>query len=608
MLGNNRKVRTIDIGAAEFAGTPTQPVTIIGQAQSVITACQSVNNSLAFTFSVRVAGTGPFTYALFRDNTLVNQNTASGSDNISFGLFQQVSDNYQIVVTTGCNSVTTTLSPVTFNPLPVQQQPTGGGSYCAGSPAPVVGLAGSQTGVNYQLLRGGSPVGSPLAGTGSAINFGPQAAAGIYTVRAINATTGCQLTFFNAASVRVNDLPTQYSVVGSGAGCVDAIGTVIALNGSQVGVSYQLLRDSVAVGSPVDGNGGDYLSLGLQNVGGTYTVRATNKSTGCKQLMSGSAVYTTYALPTQYAVTGGGAFCSGEAGVLVGLSGSQTGVAYQLVRDGNNVGDFITGTGQAISFNRQTGAGTYTVQARDLNRGCQQTMTGSVTVTVNQPPTVSIVPSALTGCAGNIITLSALGADRYVWNTGATTTSIPVTATGTGVYSVTGTITSTGCSATASQSITIYPLPAAPSVLTQTGQSYPGGQPSVTVDVNSGNVNLAVGGCTGTINWTGPNNTSGTSSPIVVSTERVGQFVYTATCTSAQGCTSPATSATVTVQGRLTVLHRDVDNYADNNAIQPLLVLQNQGSSALPLSALTLRYYLTVEGAAALGNLSVNYA
>jgi hypothetical protein len=58
----------------------------------------------------------------------------------------------------------------------------------------------------------------------------------------------------------------------------------------------------------------------------------------------------------------------------------------------------------------------------------------------------------------------------------------------------------------------------------------------------------------------------------------------------------------------LTVLHRDVDNYADNNAIQPLLQLQNQTGRSLAYSALTLRYYLTVEGAAALSNLSINYA
>ncbi|MBO0951776.1 cellulose binding domain-containing protein [Fibrella forsythiae] len=58
----------------------------------------------------------------------------------------------------------------------------------------------------------------------------------------------------------------------------------------------------------------------------------------------------------------------------------------------------------------------------------------------------------------------------------------------------------------------------------------------------------------------------------------------------------------------LQVLHRDVDNYADNNAIQPLLEVVNQGSTNLALSSLTLRYYLTVENFVPLTNLTVSYA
>jgi sugar lactone lactonase YvrE len=319
---------------------------------------------------------------------------------------------------------------------------------------------------------------------------------------------------------------------------------------------------------------------------GLYAVTVGNGSPTCSATASVSL--TVNPLPVVLITGLGSAYCQDAPAVT--LTGTPAG------------GRFIVNGAPATQIapaNLAPGSYTVAYSYTDSN-GCSAIT--SQHVTINALPTVSIVPSALTGCAGTIITLSALGADRYVWNTGATTTSIPVTATGTSVYSVTGTTTSTGCSATAAQSITIYPLPVAPTLLTQTGQS------SVTVDVNSGNVNLVVGGCNGTINWTGPAGTSGTSSPIVVSTERVGQFVYTATCTSAQGCTSPATSATVTVQGRLTVLHRDVDNYADNNAIQPLVVLQNQGSTALPLSALTLRYYLTVEGSSALSNLSVNYA
>ena|GEM_PF-6169081 len=40
------------------------------------------------------------------------------------------------------------------------------------------------------------------------------------------------------------------------------------------------------------------------------------------------------------------------------------------------------------------------------------------------------------------------------------------------------------------------------------------------------------------------------------------------------------------------VLHRDVDN----NAVQPMLQVVNNSVGTLPLSAITLRYYLTVEG------------
>ncbi|QKZ12532.1 cellulose binding domain-containing protein [Spirosoma sp. KUDC1026] len=80
------------------------------------------------------------------------------------------------------------------------------------------------------------------------------------------------------------------------------------------------------------------------------------------------------------------------------------------------------------------------------------------------------------------------------------------------------------------------------------------------------------------------------------------------------GNLSATTSFSITVSSPsvgtavLRVLHRDVDNYADNNAVQPLLQLVNEGSAPLPLSAITLRYYLTVEGTAPLSNLSIFFA
>jgi hypothetical protein len=80
------------------------------------------------------------------------------------------------------------------------------------------------------------------------------------------------------------------------------------------------------------------------------------------------------------------------------------------------------------------------------------------------------------------------------------------------------------------------------------------------------------------------------------------------------GSLSASTSFTITVspapptRTALRVLHRDVDNYADNNAVQPMLQLLNEGTGSLPLSTITLRYYLTVESPSTLSNLLIFFA
>jgi hypothetical protein len=52
---------------------------------------------------------------------------------------------------------------------------------------------------------------------------------------------------------------------------------------------------------------------------------------------------------TSYAVTGGGAYCSGGSGVAVGLAGSDLNVDYQLKLGAVDVGSPVAGTGGALS-------------------------------------------------------------------------------------------------------------------------------------------------------------------------------------------------------------------------------------------------------------------
>ena len=82
---------------------------------------------------------------------------------------------------------------------------------------------------------------------------------------------------------------------------------------------------------------------------------------------------TVNSLPSLFTVTG-------STGVSIGLSGSQTGVSYQLVAGNTNTGSPVAGTGSALSFGIQSTAGTYTVVATNTTTLCLSTMTGSAVV------------------------------------------------------------------------------------------------------------------------------------------------------------------------------------------------------------------------------------
>jgi hypothetical protein len=104
---------------------------------------------------------------------------------------------------------------------------------------------------------------------------------------------------------------------------------------------------------------------------------------------------------------------------------------------------------------------------------CDTTMTGIsnlVTVVSVAPPAVAVTPSAISLCEGEIPTLTATGADTYVWTgTGlSATTGSSVTATVTSYqqYTVTGTETGTGCSNSTSAYVTpIEDLPVTADVI-----------------------------------------------------------------------------------------------------------------------------------------------
>jgi hypothetical protein len=419
-------------------------------------------------------------YQLYNGATVAAGAVAGTGTAISFG--NLISNGAYTVMatntTTGCTRAMTGSSTVTILPLPVVHNVTGGGNYCVGGPGVNIGLSGSNIGVDYQLYNGATAVGTPFTGSGMTFDFGLQTALGTYTVLATNIFTGCSIAMNGSTTIGTTPLPVTQTVTGGGSYCQGGVGVVVGLSSTETGINYQLYRGASVVGIPVSGTGSS-VSFGFQSTGGTYTVLATNATTGCTQVMTGAANVVVNSLPLAYTVTGGGNYCTGGSGVAIGLSGSVAGTTYQLYNGSTAVSAAIAGTGSALSFGSIAAAGTYTVRATNTATGCAAGMTGSVNVNTNPQPTVVSVTGGGSYCAGGngvdiSLSGSSSGVNYALYRGAALVATIPGTGspltyglqTTAGTYSVVATNATTGCvrNMAGNATVTISPVPVAQSV------------------------------------------------------------------------------------------------------------------------------------------------
>jgi uncharacterized protein YjdB len=350
---------------------------------------------------------------------------------------------------------------LTINPLPNVYTVSGGGSYCSGGAGVRITLNGSDIGISYQLYLAGVPIGFPVPGTGTIIDFGSQTIAGIYTVVASNPSTLCVSNMAGSTTITVSPLPSPSLVTGGGSYCSGGSGVHVGLSYSYIGIVYQLLRGGVFFGLALPGTGVG-LDFGAQTVAGIYTVMATNVVTGCQKTMIGSVVVGVYALPTAFTVTGGGSYCAGGAGLHVGVSGSVTGVNYELLLGGVTTGITVAGTGMVLDFGLQTAAGNYTVLAANIATGCTNPMTGSAVIVIN-PPITSYIIGTSSVCTGSTIALTdtTSGGTWTSDNTAIATVSSTGVVTGisAGTANITYLITGGCYTGSPSKAITVYTTP-----------------------------------------------------------------------------------------------------------------------------------------------------
>lgn len=413
-------------------------------------------------------------YQLMNGATAVGAPTPGTGGALDFGA-QLAGGTYTVVATdatTGCVNTMTSSATIVVDPLPIVQTVTGGGQYCAGGTPPSVGLSSSESGVDYDLYVDATYL-MTLSGTNSALDFGPQATGGAYSVVAINTTTGCTSTMTSTVTVIVNPLPVVQTLNPGGSYCAGGTGVDLTLAASESGVNYELFLNAVTTGTIVAG-GASPLDFGFQTAGGNYTVVATNATTGCTSNMAGTATIVVNPLPIAYNVSVGGHYCSGGAGIDVTLSNSDNTVGYQLFNSGVPVGGLMTGTNGVLDFGFQTAGGAYTVVGTDLTTFCMNNMTDTSFIVVDALPTVYTVGGGGSYCAGGsgvAVTLSGSDAgvnyQTFVNGVGATTYSGTGAAlsnleTAAGLYTSVATDITTGCTSNMSgtATVSINPLPA----------------------------------------------------------------------------------------------------------------------------------------------------
>ena len=556
---------------------PTPIMSVSPTSQSV---CNSANTSTE-SFGSNVAGT-TFTWA--NNNTGIGIGASgSGAAIASFTATNAGASPISGVftVTPQANSCFGPVSTftITVNPGGTVNNP-GSQALCNSGTTSAINFTG--TGAPFSWTNNNTSIGLAASGNGNiaaftATNTTSAVVVATITVTASGSCAGSAQDF----TITVNPTP-NVAAIANQAICNSSSTTAVNFNGS-VTATYTWTNDNSSIGLASSGTGNiaSFTAINTGQLATQGTITVTPSANGCAGPQNTFTI-TVNPTPEVGNVIGGGAYCAGGSGVVIGVDASQcSDVTYQLYHNGTAVGTAIAGAGTCggtgfggsdIYFPNQTATGDYTVMA--LYGTCGPVaMAGTVTVTIDATPTVTTTPAS-TVCSGSSanINLTASEASTFVW-TVASATGVTGAASGSGstisdiltgggsvVYSVVPTSTTGSCPGSAATlTVTVNPTPTADPISGQTV-------------CNTGTVTAVAftGSVSGTIyNWTNSDPSiglaaSGTGDIAAFTAGNSTSSIHIATITvtpSANSCTGALQQFTITVNPT-----PDVNGYSNQSA------------------------------------------
>ncbi len=452
--------------------------------------------------------------------------------------------------TTGCAQVT-----VNVNSAPVATASPSTQSICSGNTTSVA-LSSSIGGTTYSWTVSQSGVSGASPGNGSTISqtlstTGSTTGTAVYTVTpTAGGCVGSPIT----VTIVVNPVPNATATPSTQIICSGGI-TSIALssNVSTASFNWSINQSGVTGGAPGSGSSISQTLATTGSTSGTAVYTITPSTVNCTGTPI-TATVTVNPLPVATAMPATQTVCSGDAtsiiltsnvaGTIFNWTANQVGATGATSGSGSTIAQSLSATG--------TSSGTVTYTITPSVGSCIGSSI-QVTITVNPKPTATATPSSQSLCSGSTTSISLssnLPGTTFAWTvaqTGVTGGSPgngssivqPLSTTGssigTAVYTVTPTVSGTGCvGVPITVPVTVNPIPTASAV-----------PPSQTIC--SGNItgialtsNVVGASFSWTIsqsNVTGGSASSGTSITETLSTtgSTSGVAVYTVTPT-ASGC------------------------------------------------------------------------
>src|SRR5690554_6588456 len=324
------------------------------------------------THTITVNGAKPdVEYRLYRDGEAAS-GWRLGSD-LPFPVTTQAGDYSVKARRNGCEIELNRKVRIGVVPKQLDFSPT---TACADIPFNLE-LVDSEAGVHYTLFNSsGDEEDSYYSEGGGDLSFTVNQPEGTYTIVAQN-DDGCTREFTESLVLQAPPTTTYSLFTDNDPACaVTATAHILSLDGSQVGVTYYLMRRTAQVSESVEGTGNPMSFPDGVTQAGTYRVEASNG--GCRVVLSTSLEV--YPRPEFFVLDDVGSFCDGEM-ETIRLAQSQSGAVYSLYRDGAPYGaEKSSLSGGPIEFVEQYPPGVYTVGASFVAGACARMMGGQVVV------------------------------------------------------------------------------------------------------------------------------------------------------------------------------------------------------------------------------------